>query len=121
VENIRYKLSSYFKPIGGNAMYAVIKTGGKQYIVEPGQVLRVEKLNLPEGSEVEFEALMVKEDDGTVKVGEEAKGTKVKATIVKHGKGKKIIVFKYKPKKHYQRKYGHRQHFTELQIKEIVS
>jgi large subunit ribosomal protein L21 len=102
-------------------MYAVIKTGGKQYVVEPGQVIKVEKINLPEGSSVEFEALMVKGDNGEVKVGPEAKNTKVKATVVRHGKGKKIIVFKYKAKKHYQRKYGHRQHFTELKIDEIVS
>ncbi len=102
-------------------MYAVIKTGGKQYVVEPGQVLKVEKLNLPEGSDVEFEALMVRDDEGNVKVGPEAKGAKVKATVVRHGKGKKIIVFKYKAKKHYQRKYGHRQHFTEIQVNEIVS
>ena len=102
-------------------MYAVIKTGGKQYIVEPGQVLKVEKLNLPEGSEVEFEALLVKDDNGEVKLGDEAKNYKVKATVVRHGKGKKIIVFKYKAKKHYQRKYGHRQHFTEIQVNEIVS
>ena len=101
-------------------MYAVIKTGGKQYVVEPGQVLKVEKLNLPEGSEVELNALMVRDENG-VKVGNEAKGAKVKATVVRHGKGKKIIVFKYKAKKHYQRKYGHRQWFTELQINEIVS
>jgi large subunit ribosomal protein L21 len=102
-------------------MYAVIKTGGKQYVVEPGQVIKVEKINLPEGSSVEFEALMVKGDNGEVKVGPEAKSAKVKATVVRHGKGKKIIVFKYKAKKHYQRKYGHRQHFTELKIDEIVS
>ena len=102
-------------------MYAVIKTGGKQYIVEPGQVLKVEKLNLPEGSEVEFEALLVKDDNGEVKLGDEAKNYKVKASVVRHGKGKKIIVFKYKAKKHYQRKYGHRQHFTEIQVNEIVS
>jgi large subunit ribosomal protein L21 len=101
-------------------MYAVIKTGGKQYVVEPGQVLKVEKLNLPEGSEVEFDALLVRDDSG-VKVGDEAKSYKVKATVVRHGKGKKIIVFKYRAKKHYQRKYGHRQQFTELQINEIVS
>ncbi|SMP10405.1 large subunit ribosomal protein L21 [Desulfurobacterium pacificum] len=101
-------------------MYAVIKTGGKQYVVEPGQVLKVEKINLPEGSEVEFDALMVRDENG-VKVGDEVKGAKVKATVVRHGKGKKIIVFKYKKKKHYQRKYGHRQHFTEIQINEVVS
>ncbi|OMH40477.1 50S ribosomal protein L21 [Desulfurobacterium indicum] len=101
-------------------MYAVIRTGGKQYVVEPGQVLKVEKINLPEGSEVELETLMIRNDDGSVKVGDEVKNAKVKATVVRHGKGKKIIVFKYKSKKHYQRKYGHRQHFTELKIEEIV-
>ncbi|WP_457568461.1 50S ribosomal protein L21 [Desulfurobacterium sp.] len=101
-------------------MYAVVRTGGKQYVVEPGQVLKVEKINLPEGSEVELETLMIRGDDGSVKVGDEVKGAKVKATVVRHGKGKKIIVFKYKAKKHYQRKYGHRQHFTELKIEEIV-
>lgn len=101
-------------------MYAVIKTGGKQYVVEPGQVLKVEKLNLPEGSTVEFETLMVRDDNG-VKVGEDAKDSKVKATVVRHGKGRKVLVFKYKSKKQYQKKYGHRQHFTELQINEIVS
>ncbi|WP_457570066.1 50S ribosomal protein L21 [Desulfurobacterium sp.] len=101
-------------------MYAVVRTGGKQYVVEPGQVLKVEKINLPEGSEVELETLMIRNDDGSVKVGDEVKGAKVKATVVRHGKGKKIIVFKYKSKKHYQRKYGHRQHFTELKIEEIV-
>ncbi|SNR80093.1 50S ribosomal protein L21 [Desulfurobacterium atlanticum] len=102
-------------------MYAVVKTGGKQYVVEPGQVLKVEKINLPEGSEVELETLMIRNDDGSVKLGEEVKNAKVKATVVRHGKGKKIIVFKYKAKKHYQRKAGHRQHFTELKIEEIVS
>ncbi|WP_297445610.1 50S ribosomal protein L21 [Desulfurobacterium sp.] len=101
-------------------MYAVVRTGGKQYVVEPGQVLKVEKINLPEGSEVELETLMIRNDDGSVKVGDQVKGAKVKATVVRHGKGKKIIVFKYKAKKHYQRKYGHRQHFTELKIEEIV-
>ncbi len=102
-------------------MYAVVKTGGKQYVVEPGQVLKVEKVNLPEGSEVELEALMVKNEDGSVKVGSELENSKVKATVVRHGRGKKIVVFKYKSKKHYQRKAGHRQYFTELKIDEIVS
>jgi large subunit ribosomal protein L21 len=100
-------------------MYAVIKTGGKQYVVKPGDTLKVEKLNVEEGSSVEFEPLMVKSED-KVAIGEEAKSFKVKATVLRHDKGKKIIVFKYKPKKHYQRKYGHRQWFTELKIEEIV-
>jgi large subunit ribosomal protein L21 len=99
-------------------MYAVIKTGGKQYIVKPGETLKVEKLPVAEGETVEFEPLLVREEGG-VKVGDEAKGLKVKAKVLKHGKGKKIIVFKYKAKKHYQRKYGHRQHFTEIKIEEI--
>ena len=109
-----------FKSTGGSVMYAVVKTGGKQYVVEPGQVLKVEKVNLPEGSEVELDVLMVRNDDGSVELGDEVKGRKARATVIRHGKGRKIIVFKYKAKKHYQRKYGHRQHFTEIRIEEIA-
>jgi len=101
-------------------MYAVVKAGGKQYIVEPGQVLKVERINLPEGSTVELDVLLVREDDGSVKLGDEVRGRKAKATVVRHGRGRKIIVFKYKAKKHYQRKYGHRQHFTEIKVEEIA-
>ncbi len=96
-------------------MYAVIKTGGKQYRVEPGMKLRVEKLKAEEGSTIEFEPLMIRKDDGTV---EFYKG-KVVAEVLSHRKGKKVTVFKYKPKKNYKRWKGHRQPYTEVLIKDI--
>ncbi|EDP76198.1 50S ribosomal protein L21 [Hydrogenivirga sp. 128-5-R1-1] len=96
-------------------MYAVIKTGGKQYRVEPGMRLRIEKIDAKEGSTVELEPLMVRKDDGSV---EFYKG-KVVAEVVSHGLGKKVTVFKYKPKENYKRWKGHRQPFTEILIKDI--
>jgi large subunit ribosomal protein L21 len=96
-------------------MYAVIKTGGKQYRVEPGMKLRVEKIEAQEGSEIEFEPLMVKREDGSL---EFYKG-KVIAQVIAHGKGRKVTVFKYKPKKNYKRWKGHRQLYTEILIKDI--
>ncbi|TRW27013.1 50S ribosomal protein L21 [Criibacterium bergeronii] len=99
-------------------MYAIIKTGGKQYMVNEGDVLEVEKLNANEGDTVEVEVLAVS-NDGDVKAGEAVKSAKVVAKVVEHGKGKKIIVFKYKAKKDYRRKKGHRQPFTKIQIEKI--
>ncbi len=96
-------------------MYAVIKTGGKQYRVEPGMKLRIEKIEAQEGSTVEFEPIMVRKEDGSV---EFYKG-KVVAEVTAHGKGKKVTVFKYKPKKNYKRWKGYRQPYTEILIKEI--
>ncbi|MDQ7037729.1 MAG: 50S ribosomal protein L21 [Aquificota bacterium] len=96
-------------------MYAVIETGGKQYKVEPGMRIRVEKLDIEPGSTVEFTPLMVRKDSGELEFG---KG-KVVAEVLSHGKGKKIIVFKYRPKKNYKRWKGHRQWYTELLIREI--
>ncbi len=96
-------------------MYAVIKTGGKQYRVEPGMKLRIEKIDVQEGQTVEFEPLVVRKDDGSLEFN---KG-KVIAEVLSHGKGKKIIVFKYRPKKNYKRWKGHRQPYTEILIKEI--
>ncbi len=95
-------------------MYAVIRTGGKQYRVEPGMKLRIEKIDAEEGSTVEFEPLMVRKEDGV----EFGKG-KVVAQVIAHRKGKKVTVFKYKPKKNYKRWKGHRQLYTEVLIKEI--
>jgi large subunit ribosomal protein L21 len=97
-------------------MYAVIKTGGKQYRVEVGNKLKVEKLNANVGDTVEFEALMVRDDQGNLHVD---KG-KVIAEVKAHGLGKKVIVFKYRPKKNYRRWKGHRQPYTEIEIKEII-
>jgi len=97
-------------------MYAVIRTGGKQYRVEVGNKLKVEKLNANVGDTVEFDALMVRDEQGNIHVD---KG-KVVAEVKAHGLGKKLIVFKYRPKKNYRRWKGHRQPYTEIEIKEII-
>ena len=98
-------------------MYAIIKTGGKQYRVEEGDTLYVEKLAGEEGDELELtEVLAVGGDDGLTVGTPLVEGAKVKAKIVKHGKGKKIVVFKFKAKKGYRRKQGHRQPYTKLEI-----
>ncbi len=96
-------------------MYAVVKTGGKQYRVEPGMTIRVEKLPNNEGETVELPVVLVRDDNGNIKT----EGT-VKAEVVKHGKHKKVIVFKFKRKKNYKRWNGHRQPFTEIKITEIA-
>ncbi len=96
-------------------MYAVIKTGGKQFRVEPGMRLKVEKIEGEQGSTVEFEPLMIRKEDGAV----EFNRGKVVAEILSHGRGKKVTVFKYKPKKNYKRWKGHRQPYTEVLIREI--
>lgn len=102
-------------------MYAVIKTGGKQYLVREGDVLRVEKLKAEEGDIVSFDEVLALNDDESLKVGTPVvDGAKVEAKVIKHGKGKKVIVFKYKPKKNYRRKQGHRQPFTQVQIDKII-
>lgn len=101
-------------------MYAVIKTGGKQYRVSEGQTLRVEKLTGKKGDKINFaEVLMVGGD--TPKIGQpHVKGASVAAEIVGEGKGEKIVVFKFRRRKNYRRKNGHRQPFTELKITGIT-
>ncbi|HHY82637.1 MAG TPA: 50S ribosomal protein L21 [Clostridiales bacterium] len=102
-------------------MYAVIKTGGKQYKVQEGDIIRVEKLDVEEGSVVKFEEVLALSDDNGLKVGTPVvEGAVVEGNVLKQGKGKKIIVFKYKPKKNYRRKQGHRQPFTQIQITKII-
>ena len=102
-------------------MYAVIKTGGKQYRVYEGDILRVEKLNADEGSSVEFDdVLMISKDEGVLVGAPNVDGAKVEAKVLNHGKAKKVIVFKYKAKKNYRKKQGHRQPYTEVQITKIV-
>lgn len=99
---------------------AVIKTGGKQYLVQPNQKLRVEKLPSKVGAEVVFGDVMLVANDDTISIGRPAvKGSKVVASITQQGRAKKIIVQKYKPKVRYQRKQGHRQLFTEIIVKKI--
>ncbi len=103
-------------------MYAVIETGGKQYRVSEGMTLEVEKLPAEAGAEVEFEKVLMVVDGDQVKVGRPfVEGAKVKAIVQAQVKGPKIIVFKYKPKKRYRRKKGHRQRYTRVLIKEIVA
>ncbi len=100
-------------------MYAIIATGGKQYRVEKGDVIFVEKLNAGEGEEVTFDKVVAVKNT-TLKVGKPfVKDAFVKGTVVKNGKGKKITVFTYKPKKGCARKMGHRQPYTKVEITEI--
>jgi len=100
---------------------AVIKTGGKQYIVKPGDRLKVEKLNAEVGETVEIsDVLLVKKED-EVKVGTPVvEGSKVIVSVLEQGRAPKVIVFKKKPKKGYKRKRGHRQPYTLIEVKEIV-
>lgn len=102
-------------------MYAVIETGGKQYRVQPGQVLAVEKLDAQPGDMVEIDTVLAAKKDTVIKVGSPyVEGARVIARVLEHGRGKKIVVFKYKPKKNYKRKQGHRQPYTKIKIEEIV-
>ena len=96
-------------------MQAIITTGGKQYVVSPGETIRVEKLSGDVGSEVEFPATVAFPDGG-----EMVKGGTVKATITGNGRDAKVVVFKFKRKKQYKKTIGHRQSFTELKVGEIV-
>lgn len=100
--------------------YAVIRTGGKQYRVSPGELLRVESLAGTVGNEITFSEVLLTAADGAVQVGTPlVSGSSVVARVVQHGKEKKILVFKKKRRKNYRRKRGHRQHFTAVQIKTI--
>lgn len=101
-------------------MYAIIKTGGKQYKVAEGKKLKIEKLPNDVNTEVEFTEVLLVSKDGEVKVGTPVvAGAKVLANVLEHGKGKKVISFKYKPKKDSKKKKGHRQPYTEIEIKSI--
>jgi large subunit ribosomal protein L21 len=101
-------------------MYAVIETGGKQVRVEVGQEIYIEKLEAEIESTYTFEKVLLVGGD-KVKIGKPyVKGASVLATVVKQGRGPKVIVFKYEPKKHYHRKNGHRQPYTKLMITEIT-
>ena len=100
-------------------MYAIIETGGKQYKVAPGDVIRVEKLAGEKGSAVEFRALAVAADSEPLRAGKEAAAARVSGTILGQGRGDKIIVFKFKRKKQYKRTIGHRQSFTAVKIEKI--
>ena len=101
-------------------MYAVIKTGGKQYKVQENQVLKVEKLEGTEGSEVEFGDVLMYSDGENITLGAPTvENAVVKAHILEQGRGKKQLVFKYKRRKGYRKMRGHRQHYTEIKIESI--
>jgi len=103
-------------------MYAVIETGGKQYRVAPGETIQIERLPWDVGSELELHSVRaVFKDPGQVITGEQLADAKVIATIVAHGRGEKIRVFKFKRKKQYKRTIGHRQNFTAVKVTDIVA
>lgn len=97
-------------------MYAIIKTGGKQYRVAEGDVLNVEKLDAEIGASVSLDVLMLVDGENVVVGKPVVADANVVAKVVEHGKGQKVIVFKYKPKKDYRKKQGHRQPYTKLEI-----
>ncbi len=99
-------------------MYAIIATGGKQYKVSEGDVIKVEKLDAEAGNTVTFDQVIAV-SDGTLKVGEDVANANVTATVMEQGKGKKVIVYKYKRKTGYHKKNGHRQAYTQVKIDKI--
>ena len=102
-------------------MYAIIATGGKQYKVEEGDVIRVEKLGVDEGTEVTFDQVLMI-GDKNVKIGDPVvSGASVKGTVMTEGKEKKVIVYRYKPKTGYHKKNGHRQPYTQVKIDKIIA
>ena len=100
-------------------MYAVIVSGGKQYKVSEGDVIRVEKLEVEEGAKISFDQVLLI-NDGSLKIGTPTvQGAKVSGTVLQNGKGKNVIVYRYKRKSGYHKKNGHRQLFTEVKIEKI--
>lgn len=101
-------------------MYAIVEIGGKQYKVQEGDVIFVEKIEAEDSSVVTFDKVLAVSSEGTLNVGSPVvEGASVSAKVLGQGKTKKIIVFKYKPKKGYRRKQGHRQPYTKVQIEKI--
>lgn len=101
-------------------MYAVIETGGKQYRVQEGDIITVEKLNAAVGDVVAFDKVLVLGEGKDIKVGTPYVGTAVTGTVVENGKGQKVIIFKYKAKKDYRKKQGHRQPYTMVKIESLT-
>ncbi len=99
-------------------MYAIIATGGKQYKVSEGDIIKVEKLDAEAGATVTFDQVIAV-SDGTLKVGADVEKASVAATVMEQGRGKKVIVYKYKRKTGYHKKNGHRQAYTQVKIDKI--
>lgn len=101
-------------------MYAIIETGGKQYRVQEGDTLFIEKLDVNAGDSIAFDKVLAVSKDGSVSFGSPVvAGATVKATVVENGKAKKVVIFKYKRKKDFRKKQGHRQPFTKVKIESI--
>ena len=97
--------------------FAVIEAGGKQYVVKPGQTLKIEKLDTKEGSKISFDKVLFRANGSTITIGTpHLKGMKVEATVKGHGRGKKVLVMKYKAKSRYLKRNAHRQPFTAVEI-----
>lgn len=102
-------------------MFAVIATGGKQYLVKEGDVLQIEKLPVEAGQTVQFDVLLTAEEDGSkVEIGVPTLSAKVSAEVIEQGRAKKISVVKYKPKVRYRKRVGHRQPYTKVKITKIA-
>lgn len=102
-------------------MFAVIKTGGKQYLVSPGDKIKIEKLDAKENKEISFSEVLLLEKGKSIKIGAPlVKGAKVTAKVLEQGRAKKVTILKYKAKKRYQVKKGHRQPFTRVEILKIL-
>lgn len=102
-------------------MYAVIETGGKQYRVQEGDIVFVEKLDLNEGEKVGFEKVLFVSKENDALVGKPyVEGAKVEGTVLEQGKSKKVVIFKFKAKKDYRKKQGHRQPYTKVKIEKII-
>ena len=101
-------------------MYAIIRTGGKQFRAEPGKNLRIPTLDIEPGETVTFDDVLLGADGDQIAIGAPGlSGAAVTAQVVRHGKGEKIIIFKHKRRKNYRRKQGHRQGFTEVRVNDI--
>jgi large subunit ribosomal protein L21 len=109
------------KPKRSSAMYAVVKTGGKQYRITPGEKVKVEQIAADVGAEVVLDQVLMVGEGESVRLGQPiVAGATVKATVVSHGRGDKVEIFKMRRRKHYQKHQGHRQNYTELKIDSIV-
>lgn len=101
-------------------MYAIIRTGGRQFRAEPGKTIRIPSLATEPGQNVEFGEVLLGADGDNIRLGAPVlDGARVTAEVVRHGRGEKIIIFKHKRRKNYRRKQGHRQGFTEVKVSEI--
>ncbi len=102
-------------------MFAIIETGGKQYRVQPEDIIEVEKIKVDQGDNFDIDSVLAVSDDEGIKIGAPyVENAVVKAEVLEHGKGDKIIIYKYKPKKKYRKKKGHRQPFTRIKINDIL-